>query len=63
MFLNTCEMPKHHIIWDRGSTPYVPKYKQKWINISRCIWYKFWTKYINFCWPIYVLSYLLHYDG
>jgi len=24
------------------------RYKQKRVNVSWCIWYKFWTKYINF---------------
>jgi hypothetical protein len=31
-------------------TPSVPKYKQKLVNKSECIWSKFWTKYINFLW-------------
>jgi len=25
---------------------------------SWCIWYKFWTKYINFCWSIF-FTYIL----
>jgi hypothetical protein len=38
--------PQHH-------TPSVPKYKQKLINKSECIWSKFLTKYIKFVWLIF----------
>jgi hypothetical protein len=39
------------------NTPSVPKYKQKVVNKSGCIWYKFLTKYIKFLWLIFAYIY------